>query len=165
MTRTIWLHFGWGTDTDPANQWDTKRKLFSLEEGMHSSECRSSFRWFQLCQSSSGLTLLLYAAQGCGVVSWLSVWLCRWCNAPCRLSGICNLFRVPVIARLLVTKNCGIFNVHQLMTTVGMPSSTPIRGTAHTDESPYMWSTRIIVYSWVGIQTQARHLRGECVYL
>ena len=32
MTRISQFHFGSGPDADPANQWDTKRKLFSQEE-------------------------------------------------------------------------------------------------------------------------------------
>ena len=32
MTRTIRLGFGEGPDPDPAYQWDTKRKVFSLAE-------------------------------------------------------------------------------------------------------------------------------------
>ena len=32
MTRTRRLDFGSGPDPDPAYQWDTKRKLFSLVE-------------------------------------------------------------------------------------------------------------------------------------
>ena len=32
MTRTSQLDFGSGPDADPAYQWDTKHKLFSLAE-------------------------------------------------------------------------------------------------------------------------------------
>ena len=32
MTRTSRFDFGSGPDPDPAYQWDTKRKLFSLAE-------------------------------------------------------------------------------------------------------------------------------------
>ena len=33
MTRTSRFDFGSGPDTDPAYQWDTKRKLFSVQPG------------------------------------------------------------------------------------------------------------------------------------
>ena len=35
----------------------------------------------------------------------------------------------------------------------------------HIDVSPYLQNTRVIVYSWAEIWTQARQLRGECAYI
>ena len=48
-------------------------------------------------------------------------------------AGICNLFMLPAMARLLFTQGLrGIFNVHQLMPADEAPSVTSVRGTAHT---------------------------------
>ena len=43
VTRTNQLDFGSGPNPDVARWWDTKRKLFSLEEVcVHSAKCHSS---------------------------------------------------------------------------------------------------------------------------
>ena len=48
----------------------------------------------------------------------------------------------------------------------GMPNLTSIQGTAHTlMPRPHMLNTRMAVYGCVGIQIQARRLRGERTYL
>ena len=52
---------------------------------------------------------------------------------PLIRTGICNLFRVPVIARLLFHEgHHGIFNVHQRMLTDGTIRLMYMRETAHT---------------------------------
>ena len=57
----------------------------------------------------------------------------------------------------------GILKVNQLMPVDETPSLTPIHGTAHTMmKHPTCETLEMTVYSWVGIQTQARQLSGEC---
>ena len=102
----------------------------------------------------------------CGIIGWRCGYAADAVAMPVLVrAGICNFFMVLVIARQLFAKDTvgswtsinkywqrrRSFNVH------------PRDGT-HIDESPCLWNTWMTVYSWVGIQTQARHW-CECVYL
>ena len=58
----------------------------------------------------------------------------------------------------------GIFNVHQRMPADGTPSLKSIQGTAHTlMNHPACETLGWQFYSWIGIQTQARQLRGKYI--
>ena len=44
------------------------------------------------------------------------------------------------------------------------PLNVCLRNNTHIDEALCLWNTRITVYCWVRILTQARQLRGECAF-
>ena len=45
------------------------------------------------------------------------------------------------------------------------PGLTFARMHTHTDESPWLRNTKLTVYSWAKIYSQARQLRGDYAYL
>ena len=81
-------------------------------------------------------------------------------------AGICNLFMVPAIARLLFAKD----TVASLTSTnscwqMGCLFNVHPKDVTHIDESLCLQKTTMRVYSCVGIRTQARQLEGKCEYL
>ena len=81
-------------------------------------------------EDSIGVSVLLKPFLGKGYyLGWFTI-----AFAAVVWAGVCNLFRVSVIAhqRFEDTDRGVFFNVHQLMVADGTPSLTSIRGTAHT---------------------------------
>jgi len=76
-------------------------------------------------------------------------------------AGICHLFMVPAIARILFAKDTVVvLNIHQLI-PAGV--TQPSEGRTHIDVTPtgviaIILPVKIMttVHSWVGIQTQPR---------
>ena len=93
-----------------------------------------------------------------GFADWFMLPSQQWLMA-----GVCNLFSVLAITCPLFTNE-----------TLASSSSADVRvirlkvlpmDSTLLDASTCMWNTSVIVYSGVRIQTQLRHLTGDCAHL
>ena len=122
--------------------------------------------WENHICSGMGTDLIQYTIQGCGLTSLAKGTVLLMQCSLLVMAAICNLFKLPAIACLLFTKytmgsltftnECcqrdRLLNVHQ-------SDGTPI------DDPPCLWNTRMTVYSWAEIQTQATQPWGKCAHL